>query len=180
MKWVSVFALVIGLQAAQASPARIVIIPEAESLTGSTHLSTRGQRRAQALVSLLETNRAILNGSQASALFAARTGTGGNNCGTGTLRPFSQATGSQIRTPFAGNQSTPLARMFQFNHAFDGGTIVIAWPRDQIPQLLTALGVRNAPRATNRTDRIYIVTPTRTGATLRVVPERLLPGDSSP
>jgi uncharacterized membrane protein YgcG len=171
MKWISVLALFVGLEVVQAAPARIIIIPEAESANGSSQLSARGQRRAAALASMLSTNQAILRGQEPGALFA------GNTLGQQTLEPTSRQTG--LQTVFAANQSTPLARMLLLNRGLDGETVVVVWRRAQIPRLLSELGVRR-PLVGSRTDRVYVVTFTPTLATVRQFPQALLPGDSRP
>jgi len=180
MKWPGILVLLIGIQFARAQPREIVIIRHAEEPRGnSVHLSSKGQRRAEALADFFQTNSIVTQNGLPVALFAAKPKPNKSRRSEETLVPTSQALGLTIREPFTEEQYGALARLILRNPSFKGKTVVIAWPHDSIAQLAAALGVRPTPRAWKSSvhDRAWVITRSRR-VTLRDIPQGLLPGDS--
>src|SRR5688572_32653353 len=98
MKWVSVIVLLIGIQLAASQPKVIIIIRHAEEPSGnSIHLSSKGQRRAEALAGFFQTNSSAIQNGRPFALFAPRPKPNKSRRSEETLIPTSQALGISIR-----------------------------------------------------------------------------------
>jgi hypothetical protein len=181
MKWLSFVVLLIGIQLAYSQPREIIIIRHAEEPRGdSIHLSSKGQRRAEALADFFQTNAIVTQNGLPVALFAPKPKPNKSRRGEETLIPTSRALGKPIREPFTQEQYAALAQSILRNPAFRGKTVVIAWTHDYIPRLAAAFGVRPTPRPWKSSvyDRALVITRARR-VTARDIPQRLLPGDSN-
>ena len=181
MKSLCVLIFVLGIQLAQSQPAEVIIIRHAEEPKGnSIHLSDKGERRAEALVSFFTSDPRVTQHGMPVAFFAPRPRPNRSRRGEETLLPTASALGQSVREPVNEEQYAALARSILRDRSLRGRTVVIAWTHSYIPRLAAALGVRPTPAAWKSSvfDRAYVITFPRGRATLVNVPQRLLPGDS--
>jgi hypothetical protein len=167
-----------------AQPAQVILLRHAEKPAdeADVHLTARGQERAQALVTLLGRGSALTSNAPVAALYATRVTRKSRGQRTGeTLAPLSQDLHLPVNTAFHSDDYAALARSVVHNSAYDGKTVIICWTHTEMAQLATALGVKPKPPAWKDKvfDRLWIITPASSSATLREVPQRLLPGDST-
>lgn len=182
MKWLSLIVLLSGIQLAASQPKLIIIIRHAEEPGGSSiHLSSKGQRRAEALAGFFQANSIVTQNGRPFALFAPRPKPNKSRRSEETLIPTSQALGASVREPFTQEQYAALAQGILRHPGFKNKTIVIAWTHGYIPQLAAALGVRLTPRPWKSSvyDRAYVIKRSAGRVTLLDLPQRLLPGDSN-
>jgi len=182
MKRLCVLIFVLGIQLAQSQPAEVVIIRHAEEPGGnSVHLSDKGERRAEALVSFFTTDARVTQHGVPVAFFAPRPRPNRSRRSEETLLPTASSLGLTVREPLTEEQYAELARRLLRDRSLRGKTVVIAWTHSYIPRLAAALGVRPAPPAWKAGvyDRAYVITFPRGRARLVNVPQRLLPGDST-
>jgi len=175
--------LMLGVEIAVARPARIILLRHAEKppSESNVHLSRRGEERARALVGFLTTSPALTTNGLPAALFAPRI----KRHGRGprpyeTLEPLAKHLKLLVQTPYAAEDYAALARYVLQDHACDGKTVVICWVHDFLPELAEALGVRSGPTRWKKTvfDRVWVVSYHDKWASLAVLPQNLLPGDS--
>jgi hypothetical protein len=182
MKSVCVLILILGIHLAQSQPAQVIIIRHAEEPNGdSIHLSAKGQRRAEALVSFFTTDPRVTQNGRPVALFAPRPRPNKSRRGEETLLPTARSLRLTNQEPVDQEQYAELARRLLRNPRLRGKTVVIAWTHSYIPQLAAALGVRPTPKAWKSSvyDRAYVITFVRGRARLVDLPQRVLPGDST-
>jgi hypothetical protein len=182
MKHLCVLIFILGLHFAPAQPAQVIIIRHAEEpRADSIHLSAKGQRRAEALVSFFTADPRVTQHGPPAALFAPRPRPNRSRRSEETLLPTANALGLTIQEPLHQEQYAELARRLLRNPRLRGKTVVIAWTHSSIPQLATALGVRPSPKGwkSGVYDRAYVITYVRGRARLVDLPQRVLPGDST-
>ena len=181
MKSLCVLIFVLGIQLARSQPAEIIIIRHAEEPKGSSiHLSDKGERRAEALVSFFTSDPRVTQHGAPVAFFAPRPRPHRSRRSEETLLPTANSLGLTVREPWTEEQYAELARRLLRDRGLRGKTVAIAWTHSYIPRLAAALGVRPAPPAGKAGvyDRAYVITYPRGRAKLVNVPQRLLPGDS--
>ena len=166
-----------------AQPAQIILLRHAEKPTDEAEvsLSPRGRERAQALVALLGRRSPYTTSAPVAALYATRVTKHDRSQRTGqTLAPSSQDLDLPVNTAFGSGEFASLASSILRNPSYRGRTVIICWAHGEIVQLAEALGVRPKPPPWKDKvfDRLWVITVTSSGATLREVPQRLLPGDS--
>jgi hypothetical protein len=181
MKSLCILICVLAIQLGHSQPAEVIIIRHAEEPRGdSVHLSAKGERRAEALVSFFATDRRVTQNGRPVALFAPRPRPNRSRRGEETLQPTAASLRLTVRKPFDQEQYADLARQILRDRSLRGKTVVIAWTHSYIPQLAAALGVRPTPPPwkSGVYDRAYVITFSRGRARLVNIPQRLLPGDS--
>jgi hypothetical protein len=181
MKWFALLLVAIGIQSAQSQPKEIIIIRHAEEPGGnSIHLSSKGQKRAQALADFFQTNAIVTRYGLPVALFAPRSRPNQSKRSEETLVPTSQALGETIREPVTQEQYLALAQRILRAPDLKGKTVVIAWTHSYIAPLAAALGARPKPRAWKSSvyDRAWVITRSGGRVTLADIPQHLLSGDS--
>lgn len=179
-----IFWLMMSTAGAFAQPAEIVIVRHAEEpplSANSIHLSTRGMQRANLLVTFFRVNAKANQHGRPVALFAPRPASGSSLRSRETLAPLSRTLRVSIQEPVTSQNTAALANMILHNRSYAGRTVVIAWVHQQIPQLISAFGVKPRPKALSGSeyDRAFVITFPNGQATLENIPQRLLSGDAS-
>jgi hypothetical protein len=177
-------ALLAGVQAALAQPARIILLRHAEKPKNDSelHLSEQGKARARALVSLLTTNSVFVTNGLPVALFAPQfTARGHGRRPYETIEPLAAHLKLPVHRPFAAADYRALARQILNNPLFDGKTEVICWVHDYLPALAKELGVKPEPPRWKSSvyDRVWVINKGRGRTELTDQPQNLLPGDST-
>ncbi len=176
--------LTVSVAGALCQPAEIVIIRHGEEppgSSGSVHLSARGMQRANLLLTFFRINPKVNQHGRPVALFAPQATPGGSIRSHETLLPLSRTWHLPIQEPVSSQNTAALANTILHNRSYTGRTVVIAWMHQQIPDLVSALGVKPKPRPLSSSvyDRAFVITFPSGKATLENIPQRLLPGDSS-
>lgn len=145
-----------------ARPAQIVIIRHAEKPAdpADPHLSPKGVKRAQRLVSFITKDPAVLKFGTPVAVFATKTTKDDNGQRTQeTVAPLAESLKLEVQTPFHGKQYAELARSILANPAYAGKTVIICWNHEEIPELAAALGVSPQPPKWKGSvfDQVYII-----------------------
>jgi hypothetical protein len=170
--------LVLFAHSARARPAEIILLRHAEKPadTRIPDLSPRGAERAQALARLL----AVWPDGHPVAIFAARpTAHAPSRRSIETIEPTARELHLPVQTTYSATQLAQLASELTINHAYDDRLVVVCWVHDELPALAQALGVKKAPVWNGKTfDRLWCIQYANGKATLKNLPQRLLPGDS--
>ena len=175
--------LCLSVRVSSARPAEIILLRHAEKPPedSNTRLSTQGKERAHALVQFLTTTPALAQHGMPVALFATQTTPRGHSYRTReTLEPLAQNLKLPIRTPYPAKDVAALAKRILREPAYDGKTVVICWVHDYLPELAEALGVKPKPAAWKHKvfDRVWVITYPDKEASLKNLPQKLLPGDA--
>lgn len=166
-----------------ALPAQVILLRHGEkpSDPAEVHLSHRGERRAQALVTLLGKDCRWTKSAPIVALYATHLTKHDRSHRTSeTLTPLSQHLGLPIESPYKSEEFEALARKLLSDSKYDGKTVVVCWTHHDLSQLAGALRVRPQPPAWKDSvfDRLWIIHYTSGKARLEDVPQKLLKGDS--
>ncbi len=151
-----------GAQLPQTPPGHIILLRHAEKPADpeNPHLSKAGVRRAAALVTFINTNRAMRKLGTPVAIFATRTTKHDDGVRTQeTVAPLAQALTLSVQTPFLGKQYAELAKQVLADRSLGGKTIVICWNHEEITQLAAALGVTPEPPKWKGSvfDQVYVI-----------------------
>jgi len=178
----AIVGLIAVSHVALARPAEIILLRHAEKPADdrAVDLSPRGLERAQALPNFIKDLHRLVVHALPSALFAARpTAHGRSRRAEETVEPLSRALKLPVQTPFEAGDYKRLARMLEEDRKLDGQVVVVCWVHDFIPQLAAALGVKSPPDWKGSDfDHAWVISGTHREATMKIVAERLLPGDS--
>ena len=171
-----------GRSAAQ--PAQIIVLRHAEKPDdpASVHLSSAGERRAEALVPFLTTDPVLTAHGLPVALYSTPVrATGHGQRSPETIRPLSQALHLPIQAPFAAAGCELLAHSILSNRDYRNKTVLICWTHEKIPGLIAALGVHPPPAKLGDDvyDRIYVITFHRGKPTLKDLPQVLSMGSGA-
>ena len=180
--YLAILTLILSLNSAFAKPAEIILLRHAEKPPDemNVHLSARGKERAQSLAAFLTSTPALVTNGLPVALFATHPTSHGHGQRTSeTLDPLATRLKLPIRTPYVAKDYAALARRILQDPALDGKTVVVCWVHDYLPALAEALGVSRPPawKATVF-DRVWVINYRDGQASLTVLPQQLLPGDS--
>ena len=96
-----------------------------------------------------------------------------------TITPLSQSLKLPINHDFADIETASLAKLVM-GGKYAGKTVLICWHHGEIPHLAAAFGVVGAPKHWDEAvfDKVWQITWVDGVATLKIVPQELLPGDS--
>lgn len=168
-----------------AQPAQIILIRHAEKPDDpeDIHLTLKGRERAMALVPYLTETPELLTNGLPVALFATAAIKSSHSLRPQeTVEPLSKRLKLPIHSSFLNKEYAALARHILTNPEYRGKTVVICWVHDYIPELVEALGVRQAARKKWKSgsfDRTYLIIYRNNATTLLDMPQKLLFGDSS-
>lgn len=176
--------LVLGGSAAFGQPAQIILLRHAEKLDdeAALHLSPRGEQRARALAEFLGKPNALTSNAPIAALYATRVTKHSHSMRTGeTLTPLAKRLGLPVKTPYETERYSLLAGAILSDRAYQGKTVVVCWTHHDIADLAAALGVRPEPPKWKDKifDRFWLLHFGEGSVSLRDLPQRLLPGDST-
>ncbi|MEO8737166.1 MAG: hypothetical protein ABI380_11575 [Edaphobacter sp.] len=159
------------------APATILIIRHAEKLTdGRVDLSEAGYKRAALMPTLFAGARADLPVPQ--VLFATHLSKHSNRP-VETITPLAAALKLPIDSTIMDDDYAALAKEL-LGGKYAGKVVLVAWHHGKIPQLAVALGAQPpyTPWPDGQFDRIWRIDYKDGKATLRDLPQELLPGDS--
>lgn len=176
-----ILALGLALQAS-GRPAQVILLRHAEKPDDDSnpHLSSRGERRAVALVDFLTTNRALTNAATPAFLIATRPSHDRTSRRPiETLEPLADRLHLRVETPYRANDWKALAAMLLDDPRYDGKNVVICWVHDSISELGQALGAGDGASRWDGDvyDRVWLIRFDADGSHLKVVKQELLPGD---
>ena len=165
------------------APATLLIIRHAEKPMGETkdpNLTPEGYKRASVLPNLFLPRKGGPTPSfpVPDALFAAATSKHSDRP-IETIAPLSGALKLPINHEFADIETASLAKLVMSGN-YAGKTVLICWHHGEIPHLAAAFGVVGAPKHWDEAafDKVWQVTWVNGVATLKILPQELLPGDS--
>jgi hypothetical protein len=158
-------------------PSIVMIIRHAEKPDDgekSPDLSPRGFERADALAKVIPAHF-----PHPDFLIATKR-TKGSNRPIETIRPLSKALHEQIESNFKDDEFAQVAHEVLSDPKLAGKVVLIAWHHGKIPELATALGVKNAPDKWDPKvfDRVWEITYQNGAASWQDLPQKALPGDS--
>lgn len=86
-----------------------------------------------------------------------------------------------INTDFTDAKAEEMVKFVKENAAFNGKFVVICWNHDSVKKIVKAFGLKKPPKMEGEQfDRSYLMSFPGSGAgTLEVLPQRLLPTDST-
>ena len=179
----TVAAWLLGIYVGVCLPAEVIIIRHGEKPDEpkAQHLSRRGEERAKALVGFFTKNPTATQNGLPVALFASEpTPKGAGQRPRETLQPLAKELHLPLQTPFASKDYVKLAEYILKSSKCDGKTVVICWVHEHMPALAVALGVTPEPPKWKEQvyDEAYVITYPNGTAHLKIVPEKILPGDS--
>ncbi len=170
-----------AFQVSLARPAEIILLRHAEKPPdeSNVHLSATGKERARAIVQFFTTTPALTTNGPPAALFAARPVSRRHSTRPAeTLEPLAKHLKLPILMPDTSREYAALARRVLNDPEYDGKTVVICWTHDYLPQLAGAFGVKPGPWKSHVFDRVWVIRYRGEKASLKDLPQRLLPGDS--
>lgn len=169
---------------ALALPGQVLIIRHAEKPENDAeiHLSPVGRRRAEALVAFFRQHASVTEFGPPVAIFAAAPRhEDGSLRSIETVTPLARAMGINVDDSYTARDFKDLADHVLDKKKYEGRTVLISWPRDEIPKLAKHLGVRPAPDNWDKGtfDRVWKITyPRKNSAHFVDLPQGVLPGDS--
>jgi hypothetical protein len=162
------------------APAIVLIMRHAEKPSDDKdpNLAPQGFRRAQALPSLFTGPQPRLPRPQ--FLFASDAAKHSNRP-IETIQPLSQALQERINHDFVDLETGPIAKQI-LSGKYAGKVVLICWHHGEIPHLVQALGVTDAPHKwdPNVFDQVWEIRWMGGQPHFHVVDEQLLPGDTKP
>jgi len=179
--WLLGAALVAGAAGLRATPAQVIFLRHAEKPDSGTELSERGRARAQALATLFTHDPRVLEHGPAVAVFVMKPAKYSSIRAVETMFPTGQALHVPLKNNYFREDIDGLAHALLNPKKYNGGTVIVCWEHNQIPEMLKALGwTEGPPRWRDQDyDRLWILDleagkPVR----FRDLPQRLLPGDA--
>ncbi len=161
-------------------PATILIFRHAEKLTdGQIHLSSTGFKRATRLLDLFVPPGTRPDLTTPQVIFATHLSAHSNRP-VETVTPLAQALHLPIDDSIASDDYAALARTL-LSGKYAGKVVLIAWHHGTIPSLVISLGVK-PPTETwpdEQFDRIWRIDYVNGKATIKDLPQHLMPGDSN-
>lgn len=167
-----------------ATPAQVLLIRHAEKPEDDNepNLSARGKERAEALVSVFTSNPAMLEFGKPVAIYAAKPKEGGSVRSIETVTPLAKHLGVEVRAEYMADEVKDAAKEILKKRSYDGKTVLIAWPNDEIPKFARKLGAEDAPKDWKKKvfDRVWKLTFSADGSVqFANIPQKALPGDSN-
>lgn len=176
-------AAFLASQVALAEPAQILIIRHGEEKNdASVHLSKKGKKRAKALVDFFLKDPAVTKYGPPVAIYASRQKReGGSNRAFETVEPLADALGLKVHDEFLAEDTKDLVKKILKKEKYDGKTVLICWPHDEIPEILENLEVKRSPSKwdDDRFDRVWKITFSGGDSHFDDIPQGVLSGDSN-
>jgi hypothetical protein len=189
------FSLLLFSAFVGASPSEVLIIRHAEKpttpqLNGKSDgrdLSPQGYQRAQALVKLFTLDARMLESGPPVAIYAGSP----KKPDTGSIRPLetiqptAHALGLNPNTNFISDDYNSMVNEVMTTSDYEGKTVLISWPHDQIPEIASLFGVdsHEFPSKWDGSvfDRVWKIKFDKSGkvTSFEDLPQHVLPGDSA-
>lgn len=190
LKLVLVAAMSFAGVAALAAPAEVLIIRHGEKTKDSSgdevgrDLSPKGYQRANALPQLFMKDKRMLDFGTPVAIYAGSP----KHADTGSIRPLetveptAKALGLKVDTDYQSKDFESMVNEVMSEKKYEGKTVLISWPHDQIPDMAKAFGVKKSdvPDWSGDTfDRVWRIKFDENGdvSDFDNLPQHLLPGD---
>ena len=161
-----------------ATPAQVMIIRNAETPAENTStISLKGRERAAAFTQYFKGAPEVNFYGLPVAMYVGRDA----NETAQTLQPLAESIDLTLNSSYGKNDLTQLSREILSHTDYEGHTILVCWPAENIPQLAKNLGAKKIPKKwdANEYDRIWILTFSDEGeVTFKNHPQKLLYGDS--
>lgn len=184
-------SLAVGISAG-ATPAEVLIIRHgeknvtAQGKDDGRDLSARGYARANALAGLFTQDARMLEFGKPVAIYAGAP----KKEDTGSIRPFetiqptAKSLGLTPITDYISEDSDSMVDKVMKKKAYEGKTVLISWPHDQIPDMAKSFGVKKKKVPDWKGsifDRVWRIKFDDHGdvASFDNLPQHLLPGDST-
>jgi hypothetical protein len=161
-------------------PATILIIRHAEKLTdGQLDLSPIGFKRASLLPQLFVPTGSRPDLPTPQVVFATHVSKHSNRP-VETVTPVAEALHLSIDSSILNDDYAALASTL-LSGKYAGKVVLVAWHHGNIPQLAIALGVQPpyAPWPDQQFDRVWRIDYVNGKATIKDLPQHLMPGDSN-
>lgn len=164
-------------------PKAIYIIRHGEKLppeSMSIHLSDKGNQRAEAIPHLFEKSENRPEPlSKPDFLFAAKNSMKSHRPNE-TIAPFAKSVNMKVHDHYDDEESEAFAKHLLTTPKYAGKILFVSWRHTATTLLAKKLGVSNPPKWPDETfDRIWEITFDDAGkASLKNLPQKLLPGDS--
>lgn len=169
---------------AKSMPAEVLIIRHGEKISDAqSGLSPKGFQRADALVKLFTQDLRMLDFGKPVAIYAGSPKkSSGSIRPLQTIQPTAKALGLNPITEFESKDVDGLVRAITSDASYDGKTVLISWPHQEIPDIAVALGAKqkNAGQWDGAVfDRVWkLKFDHGTLSSFEDLPQRALPGDS--
>jgi hypothetical protein len=180
---VKIVSVLLFSQTLLAAPAQILFIRHAEKLNDKdNNLSEQGYERAEKLAKFFTKNPKMTEYGLPVAIFAAAPRSkGGSIRSIETVEPLARRLGIEINTQFTKKDEDELVEEILENKDYEGGTVVVSWVRQELPDLVKAFGAKGVPKDWDEDtfDRVWRVEfeDGRAGF-VEDLPQNLMPGDS--
>jgi hypothetical protein len=163
--------------AAEAKPAKVMIMRHGEKPEKGDDLTQKGQERAWALVPFFTCDSLY---GKPDAIFAQEpTDEHRSRRPVQTVTPLANALKVDIKK-FGHSDFAKMVRQIMTDSQYDGQMVLICWEHHAIPDVAAEFGIKNAPVwPDNIFDRLWIITFPDSKPQLKIAPEKLLYGDAS-
>lgn len=172
-------------EAAWSGPRRILLIRHAEKPPPeamSVHLTEEGKKRARALVKLFEQSADRPEPFAKPDFLFATKNTVKSHRPNETIAELAKSLDLPVNDHIENDSFNSLAVHLKSKAKYSGKTVLVCWHHGNMSALAKALGVSDPPKDWKSTsfDRVWEIDYDNTGhATLKDLPQRLLPGDST-
>jgi hypothetical protein len=170
----------------QATPAEVLIIRHGEKIDDNDpNLSPKGYKRAAALPALFMNDARFLEFGRPVAIYAGSPKhTDGSVRPLQTIQPTAKALGLKPITEFESKDYASMVADVMKKRAYNGKTVLISWPHDEIPDMAHEFGMKNkhVPDWKGSIfDRVWKIHFSSDGdvTSFEDVPQHVLPGDSA-
>jgi hypothetical protein len=162
MKLVLLMTLLGATAAAEAQPARVILIRHAEKPKDDNdpRLSAEGKARAQHLVEWVASNP-IWGTNPPTALYVARPTPKGRGIRCrDTLEPLARHLQLELKMPYVNEDYLRLADDLMHDPKLQKQTVLVCWTHEELPEFAQALGVKPKPPKWKDKDfdGVYVVT----------------------
>jgi hypothetical protein len=179
----AVFAILATANVALAQPAQVIIIRHAEKPEDGNELNLRGRERAGALVAYFESAPEVTEFKTPTAIYAQLPKDETSSIRSAqTVQPLADALHLALHRTFTKTQHLQMVDEIMHKPEYAGHTVLICWEHKVIPDMAREFGVTDGPTKWSGSvyDRAWVITfHADAKPTLKVVPERLMYGDSS-
>jgi hypothetical protein len=169
--------------AVNSGPSEVLIIRHAEKPPDDKgdHLSEKGRERAAQLPKLFSNDERFTEFGNPAAIYAASpVRKKGSVRSIETVEPLAKHLNISAITKFTSDEYKEIAKEILANESFNGKSVLIAWPNDEIPKLAKAFGVvKPGGWPKEIFDRVWRIRFKENKVSeFSNLPQKLLPGDA--
>ncbi|MFO0966835.1 MAG: hypothetical protein U0793_14780 [Gemmataceae bacterium] len=179
MARVLAIALLLAGSGALAMPGQVLIIRHAEK-GEDEHLSARGRERAAALAVYFLERAEVLEKGRPVAVYAQKsTMKRPSKRPVETVAPVAAALMQKVIV-YSHSDYLKMVEEIKTKREYEGKTVLICWEHTAIEDVAKAFGVKETPRWRGKDfDRVWVLTFSGDGVTLRNLGQRLMFGDAA-